>query len=236
MPNRILKESICQSENINRLSWFEEVVWTRLIVNADDYGRLDGRLAMLRSRLFPLKDPEALTLDTVDVAIKSLVRVNLIFLYDVDDMPYIQIITWDKHQRIRNSRSKYPEPPRSDDNSPQSAATCGEPPFAEIIDALNKTLGTNYRPETENTREYISVWWNAGYILDDFLAVIKNQNIAWGKDDKMRDFLRPVTLFGKNFESYLQNAGRATQRHENDFFTRATLRLLAESGKQPESI
>ena len=32
MPNRIIKESICRSEEIDSLSWFEEVLFYRLIV------------------------------------------------------------------------------------------------------------------------------------------------------------------------------------------------------------
>lgn len=42
MPNRIIKESICVSESIDSLSWFDEVFFYRLIVNCDDYGRLDA--------------------------------------------------------------------------------------------------------------------------------------------------------------------------------------------------
>ena len=55
MPDRIIKESICTSDTIDKLSWFEEVFWHRLTVNCDDYGRFDGRPAILKSRLFPLK-------------------------------------------------------------------------------------------------------------------------------------------------------------------------------------
>ena len=55
MPNRILKESICTSDTIDQLSWFEEVFFYRLIVNCDDYGRMDARPAILKARLFPLK-------------------------------------------------------------------------------------------------------------------------------------------------------------------------------------
>ncbi len=43
MPNRIIKESICRSEEIDSLSWFEEVLFYRLIVTCDDFGRYDGR-------------------------------------------------------------------------------------------------------------------------------------------------------------------------------------------------
>ena len=37
MPNRILKESICRSDTIDHLTWFEEVLFYRLIVSCDDY-------------------------------------------------------------------------------------------------------------------------------------------------------------------------------------------------------
>lgn len=37
MPNRIIKESIKSSPQIDELSWFEEVLYYRLIVTADDY-------------------------------------------------------------------------------------------------------------------------------------------------------------------------------------------------------
>lgn len=70
MPNRILKESICVSESIDSLSWFEEVLFYRLIVNCDDFGRFDGRTAVIKNRLFPLKDD--LTLGTVKAAIQKL--------------------------------------------------------------------------------------------------------------------------------------------------------------------
>lgn len=56
MPNRILKESIRTSDSINELSWFEEVLFYRLIVSCDDYGRFDGRVAIIKGTCFPLKN------------------------------------------------------------------------------------------------------------------------------------------------------------------------------------
>ena len=53
--NRIIKESICASDTIDQLTYFEEVFFYRLIVNCDDYGRFDARLPILKARLFPLK-------------------------------------------------------------------------------------------------------------------------------------------------------------------------------------
>ena len=109
MPNRILKESICVSDTIDELTWFEEVCFYRLIVNCDDYGRFDGRAAVLKNRLFPLK--ESVTLRAVSDAINKLASVGLVALYEYDGRPYLRIPTWARHQNVRAKRSKYPEPP-----------------------------------------------------------------------------------------------------------------------------
>ena len=79
MPNRILKETICVSDDIDGLSWFEEVVFYRLLVNCDDYGRFDGRPAVLKNRLFPLK--ESVTLKSVTEAVHTLASAGLVALY-----------------------------------------------------------------------------------------------------------------------------------------------------------
>ena len=42
MPNRIIKESICTSCEIDSLTPEQEVFFYRLIVNCDDYGRMDA--------------------------------------------------------------------------------------------------------------------------------------------------------------------------------------------------
>ena len=55
MPNRIIKESICTSENVDRLTAFQETAFVRLIVNCDDFGRFFGNPKILASRLFPFR-------------------------------------------------------------------------------------------------------------------------------------------------------------------------------------
>ena len=43
-----------------------------------------------------------------------------------------------------------------------------------------------------------------GYVLEDFVAVINGRIAKWGTDEKMREYLRPSTLFRKSkFEDYL---------------------------------
>ncbi len=106
MPNRIIKESICTSDTIEKLSWFDEVVFYRLIVNCDDYGRFDGRSAILKSRLFPLKS--GVSERSVREAVRRLESAGLVLCYQVENRPYLQLKTWDKHQQVRAKRSKYP--------------------------------------------------------------------------------------------------------------------------------
>jgi hypothetical protein len=107
MPNRIIKESIRASDSINELSWFEEVLFYRLIVSCDDYGRFDGRIAIIKGTCFPLKD---VTTKDIEKALNKLVAVGLVGHYEVEEKPYLQLLAWERHQTIRAKKSKYPEP------------------------------------------------------------------------------------------------------------------------------
>lgn len=106
MPNRILKESICKSDEIDLLTWFEEVLFYRLIVNCDDFGRYDARLKIIKNICFPLKD---VTEKDVEKALKKLSEVGLIQVYEYQGKPYLQLVTWEQHQSVRAKKSKYPK-------------------------------------------------------------------------------------------------------------------------------
>lgn len=107
VPNRILKESICTSETIDQLGAFEEVFFYRLIVNCDDYGLMDARPAILKCRLFPLKE---IRLQQIEDALRKLTSAELVSTYEVDGKPFLLMNTWDKHQQVRAAMSKYPGP------------------------------------------------------------------------------------------------------------------------------
>lgn len=109
MPNRILKDSICMSESIDNLTPEAEVLFYRLIVQCDDYGRMDGRLSVIRAKCYPLRIDE---LDDIYISnlMHELIQNNMINIYLHEDKLYIQIPSWEKHQQIRAKKSKYPEP------------------------------------------------------------------------------------------------------------------------------
>ena len=106
MGCRLIKDSICRSEEIDALTWFEEVLFYRLIATCDDYGRYDGRAKIIKGNCFPLKD---ITEKDIDKALGKLSAVGLIWVYTLQGKPYLQLVTWEKHQRTRNQKSKYPE-------------------------------------------------------------------------------------------------------------------------------
>ena len=76
----------------------------------------------------------------------------------------------------------------------------------EIVDYLNGRCSTRYRANTDSTKRHINARLKEGYTVEDFKQVIDTKVAEWGKDTKMRKFLRPETLFGTKFESYLNQS------------------------------
>lgn len=124
MPNRIIKESTFTSEKISSLSDFEFRLWVGLITQADDAGRGDARPAIIKGRVFPLR--ERVTIKDVDVAIHGLAAKGCVSLYTVGGKPYFWFPTWGEHQRIRDYKPKYPGPEEADGLRP-AEADCGKP-------------------------------------------------------------------------------------------------------------
>ncbi len=126
MPNRILKESICTSENMDGLSPLAECLWYRLLVQFDDFGRFDGRPMVILARCFPLRVDKIKAKD-VTGWLRELIDANLVASYHVNGHDYIRAVTWDKHQHVRAQRSKYPEPIADDDALLADDITCKQP-------------------------------------------------------------------------------------------------------------
>lgn len=76
----------------------------------------------------------------------------------------------------------------------------------EIVFKMNEILGTKYLANSADTRKHIRARLKEGHTLQDFIMVIESRNADWSEDAHMRQYLRPATLFGTKFESYLQHA------------------------------
>lgn len=81
------------------------------------------------------------------------------------------------------------------------------PEHKEIIDYFNEKAGTKYMHTSKSTQTAINARLNDRFSVNDFKAVIDIKVKKWLNDPKMRDYLRPETLFAaSHFESYLNEA------------------------------
>lgn len=75
--------------------------------------------------------------------------------------------------------------------------------YREVIDYLNEKAETKFKPTSRKTQSLIKARLNENFAVDDFKTVIDNKVADWNKNADMRKYLRPETLFGTKFESYL---------------------------------
>lgn len=96
-------------------------------------------------------------------------------------------------------------------------------PFQEVVEYLNEKAETKYRHTGSKTQTLIKARYSEGFSLDDFKKVIDIKVNEWLNDKSMNKYLRPETLFGTKFESYLNqkqkggSGGYDTSEYD-DFF------------------
>lgn len=110
MANRVVRDGILDSERVNTLSWAGEVFYRRLMSIVDDFGRGDGRVPILRSKLYPLKLERVSEADIVKW-MHECVEAGLVSKYTVDNKPYFEL--YDFNQQVRIKQSKYPANPKN---------------------------------------------------------------------------------------------------------------------------
>lgn len=141
MPNRIIRDSCKTSPTLAALCAPTERCFWRLLTVADDFGRFHAAPEAIFAACFPLPSADICCQMTATYSTKELaqswrdemVRAGLILVYKVGEREFGVFTTWEKHQRLRATSSKFPEPicegekanilPKSLLNS--GAATCG---------------------------------------------------------------------------------------------------------------
>ncbi len=100
MPNRVLKEKFWADPLYDSLTPEEEAFFLRLLTAGDDYGRAEATLALLQSRLYPLR---AGRMTPVEVwrLLRRLQARGLLRLYAADGRVYAP---------VRAQRSRHPDP------------------------------------------------------------------------------------------------------------------------------
>ena len=219
MPNRLIKESVCTSENVDQLTAFQETFFYRLIVNCDDYGRMDARPQILASKLYPLK---GIRMNQITDALRALTSAELITIYQVNGKPFLQMKTWDRHQQIRAHKSKYPSPDDSngnqmisdDINCNQIISDDSKCPRNPIQSNPNPESNPNPNPtrtrargSSSETEKRFNIFWEAYPRKEDKSAARK----AFDKlnpDDTLLNAMILAIAKQKNSSQWQENSGQ----------------------------
>lgn len=218
MPNRILKESITTSATLARLSADEERFFLRLTVVVDDYGRMDARPCILRAKCFA-----AMLGRVTDVMVarwlQKLVTAGLVYVYEIQGEPFLQLATWERHQITRAKRSKYPAPP--DGMRMHADASRCEQMHANVsVFGIGNGNGIDIGIARKGARAKPKTPWPEGWELTDELAAYATRQgldakYQWGKFQAhaQRDDARHVN-WTRAWEYWVRNAWEiANRRH-----------------------
>lgn len=105
MPQRFLRPGIRTSDNWNACSWKAQSLYIRLITLVDDYGRYDGRTAIIHGECFALRSD--IKPQETAALVGELSNKKLVVIYEVDSKKYLQLLKWQERTR---GESKYPDP------------------------------------------------------------------------------------------------------------------------------
>ena len=234
MPNRILKESICTSEKLAELSDFNFRLWAYLITSVDDYGRGDARPAIIKGRCFPLRD--AITKAQIAGGMNDLAATGCIRLYEANGSQYFYFPNWERHQTIRNKKSKFPDPPADEAghlkaieiNCEQAQA---DVPVIQSNTNTNPNTNTNQNQNTDGgiytlkDREDLT----AAAVKPDALAIYASNNLAYLSPTNMDELLSfRDTLTDEMIRYAIDEACGAGKRTYN--YTKSILNRMVERG------
>lgn len=114
MPQRFLKPGIRNSERWNSASPWAQSLYIRILTLVDDYGRYDGRNAVIWSECFAIwndLNPKS-TVSPQDCAgfCSELLRAKLVDFYENEGKKCLQVLQWT--ERVRDgSKEKWPANP-----------------------------------------------------------------------------------------------------------------------------
>lgn len=88
-------------------------------------------------------------------------------------------------------------------------------PYHEVIHYLNELIGSCYREDSETIINLMRAHAQNGFKKEDFIIVMDKKWREW-KDSDMIKYMRPETLFGEKFESYLNQKESEEQKKYNE--------------------
>lgn len=106
------------------------------------------------------------------------------------------------NQQATNRQPTAIKKERTKEVKKESKEIKSELPFERIVDYLNRKANKSYKHTTPKTRAFIEARFNEGFTAEDFKKVIDIKTAEWINTDDEK-YVRPETLFGTKFESYL---------------------------------
>lgn len=221
MPNRLLKESICTSEDLEKLSTGAENLFYRLITKADDFGAYYGNASIVKGTCLPLKS-DYITSAQVSAWIDEIAKAGLVYLYRAEDgRKYIQFVKWAKHQNVRAQIRKYPEFDIEKYELPVDGAVC----YQFKADAINceqsQADAINCKQSTANVSVIQS---NPIQKESNPKKIQKESNPSTGRRDYEKD-----DLFEAFWSAYPKKTGDIRQAYSEYLYA-------VENGTSPDVI
>lgn len=127
---RMIDPGIWQSEQVNSLDFRQRWLYAGLISNADDYGKMKGHPAWVRSQVFPYDD---IPVEEIKTDLCHMAKIGLIYYWQNGDNWLIQHPNWFKYQRVdKPTESLLPDHPDYHEGTP--------PPFRTVTGQKLKIL------------------------------------------------------------------------------------------------
>src|SRR4051794_12930640 len=97
MPQRFLRPGIRTSATWNSTSFAAQGLYVSILTLVDDFGRYDGRAALLHGECFALRND--VKPQRTAALLQELHEVGLIQLYQHEGKDYLQVLRWQERSR-----------------------------------------------------------------------------------------------------------------------------------------
>jgi len=223
---RTIKPEFWTSEQVADCSLTARLLFIGIWNFCDDHGVHPASFRRLKMELFP---SDSISDGEIEALINELLLAELLNAYQVNGKGYWQVTGWAKHQKIEKPTYRHPLPqglmvedsvtirriiaeesanpqPRNGKESKGTKALSGTPDAILLLDYLNEKTGRSYRAVKANV-SLIAARLNESTV-EECRAVIDAKVAAWQHDKKMREYLRPATLFNATkFANYVGELG-----------------------------
>jgi uncharacterized phage protein (TIGR02220 family) len=235
---RTIKPEFWTSEQVAECSLTARLAFIGIWNFCDDRGIHPASVKRLKMEVFP---SDSISESELQGMVGELLTAGLLDEYEVDGKGYWQVTGWEKHQKIEKPTYRHPVPqsgkkpeispsprrvvveqsasarPRNGMESKGSKPMSGTPDAVGILDYLNVKASRSYKPVKANL-SLIVARLAEGSTPEECRSVIDAKVTEWAADPKMRNYLRPETLFGATkFAGYVGQLSSSASAAEKDW-------------------